>query len=576
MSTSVEQIKQRLSIVDVVGSYVKLEKAGSSLKGRCPFHNEKTPSFFVSPDRGTYYCFGCNAKGDIFEFVQNFEGLDFMGALKTLAQRAGVEIVRENPAARTEKERLYAIMEETCRFFQALLDLYPEARNYLKGRGLSDETIKEFRIGFIPDEWRKLHSHLRTKGYSDNDIEKVGLSKKSEAGYYDRFRGRIMFPINDAGGRVIAFSGRILGEGEPKYLNSPDTVLFNKSNVLYGIDKAKTHIRRLNFSILVEGQMDLIMSHQAGYRNTVAVSGTALTDSLVSKENIVNNLGLVQRLSNNMVLAFDADSAGLRAASRSAQIGLSLGMDIKIAVIKEGKDPADFILARPEGWKEIIKHSLPIIDFQIEQVMSQSNDSRKVAKLMRESVLPYIAVLGSRMEQAHFVKKVHQKTGIDEPLIWEDIARLPRAPIEGSGAVTATPAKTQEDDRRDSIGRQLVGVLYWQETVPESVINIGEIRQTIATIAGEQYLKTFEFKDEIEKSEVIFRAEVTFPNDDSLKKGVAELLTHFEEEHLKKLFSQKMLNLAEAERRADAAAATTILQECQALSRRLENLKRRA
>ncbi|HEY4504008.1 MAG TPA: DNA primase, partial [Candidatus Paceibacterota bacterium] len=406
MSTPVEKIKERLGIEDVVGSYIKLDRAGKNLKAKCPFHNEKTPSFYVSPDRGSFYCFGCGAKGDIFSFVEQFEGLDFMGALKLLADRAGVPLVFEKTETKSEKERLYMIMEEATKFFEDGLDDSYEstsqnkiqvknAQEYLKKRGLKAETIKNFRIGFIPADWRLLYNHLRNKKYTDIEIEKAGLAKRPQVeedtgqgivqkALYDRFRGRVIFPIMDSSGRVIAFSGRILVDDgkSAKYLNSPDTLLYNKSTVLYGIDKAKQDIRAKDYTILVEGQMDLVLSHQAGIRNTVAVSGTALADTLTTttrddlKQNVINNLGIVRRISKNIILAFDSDSAGRKAAMRSAGIALFLGMDVKIVDLPEGKDPADLVLYNPEEWKNVLRKAKPVIEFQLDGVMNEVKEKK--------------------------------------------------------------------------------------------------------------------------------------------------------------------------------------------------------
>ncbi|MEK9185060.1 MAG: toprim domain-containing protein, partial [Patescibacteria group bacterium] len=418
---------------------------------------------------------------------------------------------------------------------------------------------------------------------SDNDIEKVGLTKKTEkparpdggGGYYDRFRGRIMFPIMDSGGRVIAFSGRILVEDDKsaKYLNSPDTVLFNKSSVLYGIDKAKSHIRRLNFSILVEGQMDLIMSHQAGYKNTVAVSGTALTDSLMTRENVVNNLGIINRLSHNMLLAFDADKAGLNASERSAIIGLSLGMDIKIATVPSGKDPADFILANPAGWKDVLKESKHIIDFHIDRIIKETGDQRKIAKGIKEKVLPFIVVLASNMEQAHFVKTIHNKTGISEDAIWEDLKRAPKimAPFAvANGAHTGT-AETRP---KDSIHRKLLGIIFWQEKMKEPVIDIKDVKNKIISFIGEDFFEKIKISD-TEKDELIFQAELTYSDLKNLKKEIVELLFNFELDYLKQLFSAKMSELAVAEKEKNTEKAMKILKECQTLSSRIELLKKK-
>src|ERR1035437_5544536 len=261
MSSSVEQIKERLNIEEVVGSYIKLERAGNSLKARCPFHNEKTPSFFVSPDRGSYYCFGCGVKGDIFTFVQEFEGIDFLGALKILADKAGITLENFSSKITDKKERLYQLLEVSTLFLQRNLESEEIPLNYLKKRGLHDETIKTWKIGYVRDEWRTISDHLKSKGFTDDEIERAGITKTEGKSTYDRFRGRIMFPLFDSAGRVIAYSGRQFeSDGtEAKYLNSPETPLFEKSKVLYGFDRAKLDIRRAGSALFVEGQMDLLM-----------------------------------------------------------------------------------------------------------------------------------------------------------------------------------------------------------------------------------------------------------------------------------------------------------------------------
>src|SRR3989344_6178626 len=328
MSSPVELIKERLSITEVIGAYLGLEKAGSNLKAKCPFHNEKTPSFFVSPTRGSYYCFGCGAKGDIFSFVQAFEGLDFMGALKTLASRAGVELIPENPRVRTERERLLSLLDTAVLFFQKSLGENEQARAYLSKRGISDETIQSWRVGFAPDSWHACSEFCLQKGFTADEIARAGLSKTEKGKTYDRFRSRVMFPIFDSAGRAVAFSGRILGkesEQIPKYLNSPETSVFSKSRVLYGFDRAKNEIRRKDFTMLVEGQMDLLMCYQAGFKNTVASSGTAFTRE---------QLEMLKRLSKRVLMVYDADKAGIQASLRSASLALSSGMEVKVAALQ--------------------------------------------------------------------------------------------------------------------------------------------------------------------------------------------------------------------------------------------------
>ncbi len=290
MSTTVEQIKEKISIEELVGSYIELVKAGANFKARCPFHNEKSPSFFITPARGTFYCFGCGEKGDIFTFVEKFENQDFRGALKILADRAGVEIKREDPKVRDEREELFSALEQATLYFQRNLVKNTEALKYLHGRGITSKTMSEWRLGFAENDWRSLFENFSQKGFSPKVLEQAGLIKKTDKGYYDRFRSRIIFPIADSSGRSIGFSGRIFGvEDDAKYLNSPETQLFKKSEILYGMDKAKLEIRKRDFALIVEGQMDLLMAHQAGTTNTIATSGTALT---------LEHLRLLRRLTN--------------------------------------------------------------------------------------------------------------------------------------------------------------------------------------------------------------------------------------------------------------------------------------
>ena len=301
MRGNVDTIKERLDIADVISSYVKLEKSGSNFKAKCPFHSEKTPSFFVSPTRQSFYCFGCGAKGDMFSFIEEIEGVDFRGALKLLADKAGVEIEYQSQETKTRNDKIFEAIHSAVEFYEERMKEHPEAARYLASRGVGDESIKKWRLGFAPDEWRSLHTYLTGLGFNKEILLEAGLVKKVEGDAakepYDVFRGRIVFPLADRSGRIIAFSGRAFRKDlEPKYLNSPDTILFNKSEILYGFDKAKESIRRKNYAVLVEGQLDLILSHEAGVENTVASSGTAFTPA---------HLERLKKLSSRIILAFD-------------------------------------------------------------------------------------------------------------------------------------------------------------------------------------------------------------------------------------------------------------------------------
>ncbi len=418
MSDSVQEIKDKLTIEEVVGSYVELHKAGKHFKGKSPFTSENTPSFYVSPDRGVYYCFSSNQGGDMFSFIQAMEGVDFKGALTILAEKAGVELVREDPQKRTERDNQYAILEAYTAWLQSNLDTAPEVKKYIIDRGVTEKTSQLWRIGFAPDEWRSGREQLLAKKYNDNQLRKAGLVK-GDAGKdpYDVFRNRVMFPLSDASGRIVAFSGRTLSSDKdtPKYVNSPETELYKKSELLYGYDKARQGIRKFDFSLIVEGQFDVVLCHQAGYNNTIAVSGTALT---------VQHVTLLQRLSNRVVLALDADRAGLSAVKRAADIMLAKGMDIKVARMPEGSDPADIIKDDPHKFKDIIGHSVTVIEHLLDVLKKTARDDRAFLLEVREEVLPRIARMPSALEQEHFVGKVAERLGSSKDGVMSELQRV--------------------------------------------------------------------------------------------------------------------------------------------------------
>ena len=426
MSTNVEQIKEKLDIVDVISSYIKVEKAGVNFKAKCPFHNEKTPSFLISPVRQTFYCFGCQEKGDIFSFVEKFEGLDFKGALETLANRAGIELKNLKGEAKEKpevKDRLFEIMEEATKFFEKELLENKESLKYLEKRGLTKESIIKWRLGFAKDGWRNLHDYLTAQKFTKEEMLSAGLIKKveGEQKYYDTFRNRIMFPLCDSAGRVIAFSGRAIQEDEktPKYLNSPETKLFYKSEVLHGFNIAKNYIRKMDYTVLVEGQMDLVMSHQASVLNTVASSGTALTEMHLKK---------VQKLSNRVVIAYDSDEAGEKASKRAATLALSLGMEVKIASLPKGEDPASIIKEDEEKWKDALKKSEHFTDFILNKAVRE-NEGRDLTREILKNVLPLANIIKSDIEKSQFIKKIAQKMQVTEETIWNDLKKI-KAEIE--------------------------------------------------------------------------------------------------------------------------------------------------
>ncbi len=593
MSSATETIKDRLGIVEVVSSYMKIDKAGTNYKGRCPFHHEKTPSFFVSPARNSYYCFGCGAKGDIFSFVQEFEKVDFLGSLKLLAERAGVELeqFRTNNGQKSESDRLYAVLEKSAEFYTANLLRNKKALEYLHGRGLSDKMISDWRIGYAENEWRKLHDMMGTKNVSDEDMEKVGLIKRSEkevpgrsVSFYDRFRARIMFPLFDASSRVIGYSGRIFGvpdsEG-PKYLNSPDTPLFNKSEILYGYHKAKEGIREWRYAILVEGQMDLLMCHQHGFTNTVATSGTSLT---------IQHLEKLKKISDNLMLVYDADKAGLKATLRAWTSALSLGMDVKVASLPAGEDPASLLLKDKEAFKQAIKHSKHIIDYYIDILLKENLPEIAFKRAVEKEVLPYIAVIDSAIERSNFISKVSLKTGIYESDIREQLEKISVNGIKGnnsngaskfdenstakshnlqaeSGTYNLHISKTSTPYKGDIVLRRLVGLAIWKKD--REIIE--KIKHIVSLEEYERAKQDFDSPPE----DLVFEAEMLFEGSKKIDKDIEELLQELEERTLKDTLSRAMADLNLAEKKKDKAKSEELIRLCQEISIKLSELNRK-
>lgn len=432
-SDDVQNIKDRLNIVEVVGQYVQLRKAGRNYSGRCPFHNERTPSFMVSPERGTYVCFGCGEKGDVFSFIQKMDGVDFVTALKALAEKAGVALEPRNirakaPEEKEKEERLREVCEAVVSFYEAELKKRPDVMEYLRARGVSEESREVWRLGYAPASWDATAKHAVGLGFGHPDIVDAGFgvrSEKRQGEIFDRFRGRIMFPIFDAGGAPIAVSGRFYElvpgqrqEGEPaKYVNSPETALFKKSKVLYGFDKAKAAIRKTDCILLVEGQFDLVLSHQSGLPFAVALSGTALTPE---------HLSLLGRLSKRLVLALDADAAGIRSGLKSALMAIEAGFDVKVPTFPQGADPADVARENPELLKAAIRTSVTAVEFFVEALKPQARDARSYHKLVEAQVLPLVAAVPSAIEREHFIRIIAGKLGVAEEAVRAEVAKRPK------------------------------------------------------------------------------------------------------------------------------------------------------
>ncbi|NWF78262.1 MAG: DNA primase [Chloroflexi bacterium] len=413
----ITEVKQRLDIVELVSEYVTLQKAGRNFKGLCPFHTEKHPSFFVFPEQQSWHCFGaCGTGGDIFSFIMKKEGIDFGQALRLLAQRGGIALSpREAPskAEDEKKEKLFQINEAVTEYYHHLLlstKAGEAARSYLARRKVLSETIKEFRLGFSPDAWETIKNYLLGKGYTQKDLVEAGLIiEKEEGGSYDRFRNRLMFPICDSQGRVTGFGARVLDDSLPKYINSPQTPIFDKSSSLYGIDKAKSDIRKKNFVIIVEGYMDVLTAHQHGWQNVVGSMGTSLTEKQVE---------VIRKLTNNITLALDADLAGEEATLRGKAILAYSNAEANVILLPSGKDPDEVIREDSTLWQKLVEQAMPILDFAFQSVISKVDINKaKDKSLAVQKLLLSICEIKDPVQQSHYLKRLARELRIEESAI---------------------------------------------------------------------------------------------------------------------------------------------------------------
>ncbi len=460
--TAIEEIKQRLDIVQVVSDYVPLQKSGRNYRALCPFHPEKNPSFFVFPDRQSWHCFGaCNTGGDIFSFVMRKEGIDFSEALRFLAGKAGVDLTatpsHSKKDTRSEEERIFKINEAAAAYYHDLLLGAPAgepARRYLEQRGLSLETIKDFQLGLSPEGWETLKNHLLNEGYGESDLLAAGLLVEQEdKRTRDRFRNRLMFPIRNIDGKLVGFGARALDDSAPKYLNSPQTIVFDKSSVLYGIDRAKQAIRQNDQAIIVEGYMDVLIAHQYGWRNVVASMGTSITEK---------QLSALKNLTRNLVIALDPDTAGTEAIFRGGEIADRVipfspavygwvkyedayKAEVKAVLLPQNKDPDEIIQESPKLWRDVIENARPIIDFIFETFTARANLEDATQKsLLVEKFTPLLLEMSDPVRRAHYVERLARYLKVDQRAL-EDALRKAKAQRRTSlkGRVLETTPKHQ-------------------------------------------------------------------------------------------------------------------------------------
>lgn len=493
---SINQIKERLNVVDVISGYIKVQKAGMNFKARCPFHNEKTPSFYISPERQIWHCFGCQKGGDIFGFVKEMEGVEFGEALRILAQRAGVQLESFDPVVHDAKTALYEISETATRFFEKQLHhsaTGKKALTYLRDRGMDESSIKEFRLGFAPEGWHNLSQFLRDCGFKDQDIIDSGMAIKTEGGpdMHDRFRSRIIFPIADLNDRVVGFTGRVFGDNHPadvgKYINSPQTLIYDKSRILYGLNKAKMDVRKAGRCLLVEGNIDVIMSYQAGVKNVAGTSGTALTPS---------HLQLLQRYTSNLDFCFDTDSAGLVATRRGIGLGLSQNFNVKIVCLQDPdcKDPADYVKKFGSKWQELAQTAKPVIDFYFDKLRSELDlTSVNGKKAVILSLGPLIKRLASKVERSHWVSRLAAVLKVKEDAVEADIVSV-KDDLENyeaysvKGGTNLLIKDNQPAVQEDMLGQALLAVILKKPVLFKEELNEIDV-SGIDLLAGEAILK---------------------------------------------------------------------------------------
>ncbi len=603
-----DEIKSRLDIVDVVREYIpNLKAVGMNFSALSPFKREKTPSFIVSPAKQIWHCFSTGKGGDVITFVMEMEGLSFVEALRVLAPKAGVVLKRENPAETSRRNRLLDIMEAAVAFYHNNFlesPLAAAARDYVyKKRGLTEKTVMDWQIGYSPDSWDDLLVYLKKRNYTEAEIFAAGLAIKKEGrnSFYNRFRGRIMFPINDVNGSPAAFTARVSPEKEAtelmgKYINSPEGMLYSKSKIVFGLDKAKMAVKEAGYCIVVEGQMDCISCHQAGWKNVVASSGTAFTPE---------QLKLIKRYSNNIAFSFDMDEAGQLAADRAIREAMAAEMNIKIITINSGKDPDELIRNNPEAWRESVKNSKHVMEYFFDKTFSALNVSTPEGKRgAAKKILPMLGCLRDKIEQDYWLKKLAQILDIGEVYLRETLAssmaKGKKIPEKNSDSPTESAAEQSKEERASE--SFLAMIFHWPiffpyvaDKVPADlifgrgnkmfynnlIIYYNEMASGQKVNSAENWLDYSSFKtwlnnfgslpqadgqDKLLDKIVVLGEKDYFSLDSSQAKNeLIKMISFLRKEYYQKIFHQKEKEIAAAERNGDSFSANRALEELKTL-----------
>lgn len=576
-----DDVKNQGDIVRIVSDYVSLKKRGANHIACCPFHSEKTPSFNVHAGKGIYKCFGCGAGGGIFDFVMQIEGCSFPEAVKIVAEKSGIPIpaveeTEDYKKVTRDRETVLRLNEWAAEFFEYHLNESREgdqARTYVLERGITEESCKLFRIGYAPDRWDGLINHLRERGATTDEIDTSGLAVlKEQGGLYDRFRGRVIFPITDSQGRVIAFGGRVMGEGEPKYLNSPETALYTKGRNLYGLAVAKNEIRNRGFAILVEGYLDCIIPYQEGIHNVVASLGTALTDSQVR---------LLRRYMDQpqIVVNFDPDSAGQAATMRSIEMLLVEGFKVNILRMPTDEDPDEFVRAHgADQFRALLKTTQPYIEYIIDMAIQSHDTSRPSGKVEAiNTILPHLARMRDKVARADYADQIADRFKVDSRVIREEMKR-----VATNRQQALDPKRLRAAQEITPAERQLLELLVANADVRRAIISnlkeqdyadlaTGEVFRAIASIESEAVELDFSALSERVEGEMarellpdLLISDLAWAGGDdfdTLFKKATEALSSLRRRHLDRRLDAIQLELGLAERESDTERVLSLYQE---------------
>ena len=569
-----DEIKSRCNIVDVVGRVVPLKKTGANHKGPCPFHKEADPSFVVSEDKQIFTCFGCGATGDVISFVEKYYSLDFVGATEKLADEYGIDIKKFRHSGGENKEPLYEINRQAARFFyKALREKANPGYTYMKNRGITNDTLNKFGIGYADDNWDSLYQHMKSLGYDEKPLLRLGLISESKGKYFDKFRSRVIFPILNTRNKVIGFGGRIIGDGEPKYLNSQETPVFSKKSNLYGLNITRQDIAGEDRAVLVEGYMDAVSLYQHGIRNVAASLGTALTE---------NQANLLKRYTRNVILSYDADEAGQKAAFRGSDILYSAGCRPRVLKVSSGKDPDDFI--KEKGRQEFVKlmdEALPFTDFKLEIISRKHNleDTQGRIDFLKEAV--GVIKMLSPIERDVYVTRLSESAGISERAIRMELEAADR---ESSQSV---PPRRSGDSRPAEAGisnleKTLLKLAFTEKRFFDEITERKLFRSStavnIAEAAGKQYengehVNIEKLKEDLDESylnileDIDFNVQIRGKEEEVLKESIQAIETADFEQKERELMYR--LSLAEEEGRQDDIEKT--MKEIADLQKEINN-----